>query len=298
MLENLRGAHAVVLVPGGLLGLLPLHAAWTPDSSRPTARRYALDMAVFSYVPSARSLAVACAASARPTDWQEAGKALVVTDPEAAAARRLPFAGAEAEAVAWHFPRADVLRGSDASVAQVSSRLSKARLAHLACHGFANLGTPLESGLILAGDESLRVRQVRDLEMDARLTVLSACETGVAGTPLPDEVVAMPTGLLQAGVAGIVASLWSVSDRATTMLMAEFYRRLCRENQAPAEALRGAQQWMRDTTNAEKALAWETGAGDWLPPDVAKQLRSSLGETAGRVYSSPWWWAAFVHVGA
>jgi hypothetical protein len=109
----------------------------------------------------------------------------------------------------------------------------------------------------------------------------------VAGTSLPDEVVAMPTGLLQAGVAGIVASLWSVSDWATAMLMAEFYRRLCRGSEAPAVAPRGAQQWLRDTDNAGKARAWQAGAGDWLPRDVAERLCSSLDETAGRAHALP-----------
>jgi CHAT domain-containing protein len=79
--------------------------------------------------------------------------------------------------------------------------------------------------------------------------------------------------------------------------MAEFYRRLYRESQAPAAALRGAQQWMRDTANAEKALTWKAGVGDWLPPEVAQRLRSKLDEAAGLDYASPMSWAAFVHVG-
>jgi CHAT domain-containing protein len=212
-------------------------------------------------------------------------------------AEPLEFAGDEADVVKWHLPMAAVLQKSKASLSQVSDILSGVDLFHLACHGFADLGRPLESGVVLAGDEILSVRKIQDLYVNARLAVLSACETGVAGTRLPDEVVGMPTSLLQASVAGIVASLWSVSDRGTVMLMAEFYRRLLRENELPAVALRGAQQWMRDTTNAEKARTWEAGSGDWLPPNVALRLRSSLDSTSERQHSSPWWWAAFMHVG-
>ena len=82
-----------------------------------------------------------------------------------------------------------------------------------------------------------------ELQLRVRLAVLSACETAQPGTELPDEVVALPTGLLQAGVAGIVASQWSVPDRATAMLMAEFYLVLavgrggaCRPHCAPPSA--------------------------------------------------------------
>jgi hypothetical protein len=48
------------------------------------------------------------------------------------------------------------------------------------------------------------------MRLRARLAALSACETSRPGTALPDEVVFLPTGLLQAGVASVVASLWVV----------------------------------------------------------------------------------------
>ena len=87
----------------------------------------------------------------------------------------------------------------------------------------------------------------------ARLAALSACETGIPGTKLPDEVVGLPTGWLQAGVAGVVASLWSVNDLSTAMLMERFYRLWREDGLAPALALRQAQLWLRDSTNREKA---------------------------------------------
>ena len=87
----------------------------------------------------------------------------------------------------------------------------------------------------------------------ARLATLSACETGMIGTELPDEVVALPTALAQAGFAGVAASLWSVADVSTAMLMERFYRLWREEGLAPALALQEAQRWLRDTTNREKA---------------------------------------------
>ena len=58
----------------------------------------------------------------------------------------------------------------------------------------------------------------------ARLATLSACETGIVGTDLPDEVVMLPSALLEAGYAGVAASLWSVADFSTAMLMVRFYQ--------------------------------------------------------------------------
>ena len=39
------------------------------------------------------------------------------------------------------------------------------------------------------------------------MAVLSACETGLISAELPNEVISMPAALLQAGFAGVVASL-------------------------------------------------------------------------------------------
>ena len=146
---------------------------------------------------------------------------------------------------------------------------------HLACHGVADLDAPLDSGLLLAGNRWITLRDLMGMRLRVRLAVLSACETSLPGTELPDEVVALPTGLLQAGVAGVIASQWAVPDLGTAILMAEFYRRL--RDASPAAALQAAQQWVRDTTNDEKLEEWQHGvsAPDPWPPHKAGEAGSS-----------------------
>ena len=51
-------------------------------------------------------------------------------------------------------------------------------------------------------------------------------------------MIGLPAGFLQAGVPGVVATLWPVNDRSTAVLVAEFYRLLLAERQDPATALR------------------------------------------------------------
>jgi CHAT domain-containing protein len=184
----------------------------------------------------------------------------------------------------------------------VSAALRRADVVHLACHGFADLTTPLDSGLVLAGGAPLTLRDLLASRLRVRLAVLSACETSMPGTELPDEVVALPTGLLQAGVAGIVASLWAVPDAATAMLMAEFYRQWRWERCSPAVALQRSQRWLRDTTNQEKVNAYldaRTSAAAWLPSDVATAFLDELRyrEPDHRDEASVDAWAGFAHVG-
>ena len=208
ILDHLGQTADLVIVAGGLLGLLPLHAAWTPDARQVTGRRYILDTVSVSYVPNARALQAArrLAAEVPPT------RLLAVADPWPVAAAPLPMAKYEVMTAAAAFPAAQTtLRGGEATFLSFEWEAAKADVLHLACHGFAELARPLDSGLVLAGGQ-VTLGRLMELQLRVRLAVLSACETALPGTELPDEVVALPTGLLQAGVAGIVASQWSVPE--------------------------------------------------------------------------------------
>lgn len=295
VLDELGTVGQAVFVPGGLLGLLPLHAAWTAEAPTSAGTRYALDTLTTTYVPNARALAAARRLARRPAE-----RLVTVTDPpHSHDVARLLFAPVETRLAEHALPAAPVrIEPEAATVRPVLDELVKADVAHLACHGFAHLATPLESGLLLADGEVLRLRDLLNLRTHLRLAVLSACETSVPGTELPDEVVSLPTGLLQAGVGGVVASLWAVPDLSTTLLMGQFYRGWRREGLAPPEALRCAQLWLRDTSNAEKSHTLESAIDDgWLPEETVDPLLDALfrRDEDDRDLTA---WAGFAYVGA
>jgi len=142
--------------------------------------------------------------------------------------------------------------------------------------------------------------------IEGRLVTLSACETGIIGTTLPNEVVAFPSALLQAGYAGVAASLWSVSDFSTAMLMQYFYATWkTNERCSPAQALRTAQLWLRNTTNKEKLGYFEQyhhKDSDLLDKSEIGAVDSSLDALRQtpehRTFAHPFWWAAFYLTGA
>ncbi|OEJ41802.1 hypothetical protein AR457_06610 [Streptomyces agglomeratus] len=295
-----RGAEAV-LVPVGHLGLLPLHAAWTPDDSRPVARRYAMDDCVLSYAPNARSLRTA----KEIADRVPLGALLSVHDPRPTKQDPPAFADAEVAAAQQCFAISTGLRHGDASVSGVTAVLADYPVHHFACHGVANLSEPLLSALILAGDEPLslgellRLRLTGDGTGGVRLAVLSACESQVPGLELPDEAVSLPTGLLQAGVAGVIASQWAVRELATCLLMTRFHQALAAGGSTPAAALRAAQRWVRDTTNQEKADTLKDCDHSLLPAEAARTMWRALirKPPRERSFAHVSDWAAFSHLG-
>jgi CHAT domain-containing protein len=301
VLAALKQAPAAVLVPTGLLGLLPLHAAWTGHGAGD--RCYAIDRVTLTYAPNARALtAVRAIAGEVPGD-----SLLAVADPDQDADGRLPFAGPEADAARSRFDTALVLRQRSATASQVVRCLARYQVHHFACHATTNLLSPLDSALVLARDDRLSLRTLIGLRPDgasglgARLAVLSACETHLPGKVLPDEVVGLPTGLLQAGVAGVIASYWAVSDAATALLMTRFYHDWKTGGRSPGEALARAQCWLRDTTNGDK-VAWLGAAADagQLPCDVAATLGRAVNgdDPAALDFRHPVSWAAFAYTGA
>ena len=202
--ERSEGPGQLVLLPTGLLSLLPWHAAWAEDRDAATGRRYLLDDFVVTYAAGARAINAAVAA-ATVAAGRRADGCLVIENPDGT----LHYAPQEAEAVSsdssgGHHPAPERF-GSER--ARVLAALPDYPVLHFATHGRSGWLDPLQSELVLAGEQHLTLPDLLALRLEkGRLAVLSACESGVPGTDLPDEMAGLPAGFQQAGLAGVVAS--------------------------------------------------------------------------------------------
>jgi len=279
------------IVPCGWLGLLPLHAAWTLDNSRPSGRRYALDDAVVSYCANGRALATA---QRRASGRKLLDDVLVIntSDSSGTELSRLLGTSSETGEIRRLIASASVLTGSEVSDERVLHGLQRCTLVHFACHGRSIPAQPLTSSLFLGGGTELKVHKIMATRLErARLAVLSACETAVFGYDAPDESIGLPGALLQAGTAGVVASLWAVPDQSTALLMQKFYRGLVIMGLSPIAALREAQMQLRDATNLDLVQEGCVTAPTSLSGAAARLWQ------AGRPFSHPYHWAAFSYTG-
>jgi CHAT domain-containing protein len=224
----------VLFIPSQSLAVLPLHAASWEDENGD--KRYLLEKYTISYCPS-----VSVFKRCQENEKARSEKTLLVTDPTS----DLRFSKKEVRFIKKiHWSNKD-LRGRKATKSAVIKALADDYgFAHFACHGSYNTENQFESGLRMA-NEVLKLSEIINCDLQNNwLTTLSACETGVVDFASPtDEHFGLPLGFIFAGSPSIWASLWSVSDETTSLLMQEAYQNLSKEefhNNKP-EALRQAQ---------------------------------------------------------
>lgn len=307
------GARKMTLIPGGQLGSVPLHAASYEAEGQTICF---LDEFDISYAPNARSLGVAKELLRRN---QAHLRLTGVGDPQPVSEPTLQWAQFELEGIASLFEDADPLYGRAATRAALAESMQEASYIHLACHGHFSIGVPPESGLLLSNNEELKLGELLYGHVTfpkARLAVLSACQSAItASGGLPDEYIGLPIGFLQAGIPGVVGTLWPVDDYKTALLMIKFYELHLAgdcasgvEAMAPTEALCEAQRWLRRIT-ADELLAFldahpavDRGLRNKLRGDSNDPLDRIINDTAFEsdtplFFDEPAAWAPFILVG-
>ena len=161
------------------------------------------------------------------------------------AASQLTWAPVECDAVAAVLPGAVKLVGPEATLEAFRRHAAAAPFLHLATHGLFNEADPLLSSVRLA-DASLNLHELADLDLSARLAVLSGCQTGLGRLSPGEELAGLSRGFLQAGAEAVVASLWLVDDPATAKLMGRLWERMA-AGESPAAALRAAMLFLRES---------------------------------------------------
>lgn len=156
----------------------------------------------------------------------------------------------------------------------VSPELGQYRIIHLATHGLINNQHPELSGIVFSlvdergnpQDGFLRLHEIFNLKLPADLIVLSACKTALGKDTQGEGLIGLTRGFMYAGAQRVVASLWSVDDRATFELMKLFYQGMLGEKKLrPAAALREAQIAMWKTKRFSAPFYWSafTIQGEW-----------------------------------
>lgn len=156
--------------------------------------------------------------------------------------------------------------GGNVTRARVLRALGSASVVHIAGHGRLAAGDGFFSSLALAGHDMLQAADLLGRDCQARLVVLSGCETGVGEQRPGDEVVGFIRALLLSGTRSILASQWRVDDASTRELLIGFHRAAASDSGLPlAQALRRAVSDLRREPGYQHPYHWGGFAltGSW-----------------------------------
>jgi CHAT domain-containing protein len=221
----------------------------------------------------------------------------------------LPFTPIEAALVEGLFAAEarSALDGDQATADAVLNMLKTKSHWLFSCHGNFDWDDPRQSGLRLAGGEALTLDALLAAHGlgNPRLVALSACETGLSDiNRSPEEFIGLPTGFLQLGAAGVLATLWPVNDASAALLVSRFFRYHVADRMPPAEALKSAQLWLRKATvrDLRQYLDDQVAAGR-ITRKAAEPVRQELLERANFdpnhcLFEHPFHWGGWAYFGA
>lgn len=283
--------------PGGLLGLLPLHAAgYHTDYPNAPHPRTVMDRVISSYTPTVRALRHARENSSRTgADRHRPERALIVsmpTTPGLPDDGRLEFADAEAAMLHSLLPHSVLLQEpapssplreptvSTPTKENVLTHLPECEIVHFACHGDSDASDPSKSRMLLHdhADDPFTVASLAPITLQhAQLAYLSACRTAaIDRTELLDEAIHLTSAFQLAGFPHVIGTLWEIDDQIAVSTAEAFYTALSSTTKTmdpnrSAEALHRAVRSMRD--------------GQDLPAGCDRTR-------------TPLLWAAYLHAGA
>lgn len=148
--------------------------------------------------------------------------------------------------------------GSGASELRFKQQAGDFSIIHLATHAIIDNDNPMNSRLLFTIDDDttedgdLHAWELYNMQINAQMAVLSACNTGSGQVQKGEGVMSLGRAFAYAGCPSIVMSLWPAQDQSTADIMTYFYQGLSK-GYSKDEALRKAK--LKYLENADDLFA-------------------------------------------
>ncbi|XP_066022690.1 tetratricopeptide repeat protein 28-like [Pocillopora verrucosa] len=279
----------LLIIPDGPLWIAP-YAALKDGNSKYLCESFTIRVA-----PSLASLRLIADC---PDDYHKSSDALLVGDPWVSEVtnsegekvlEQLPCAKEEVEMIG-EILNITPITGRKATKREVLKRLSSVSLVHFAAHGCMETGeialTPdpdrISTVPTKKEDYILTIRDVLNVQLRAKLVVLSCCHSG-RGEIKAEGVVGIARAFMGAGARSVVVSLWAIDDEATLEFMKCFYQHLA-EGKSTSKSLNLAMKSLRESDEFHDIKYWAPFLliGDDLTFDLMAKERENLNRKSNK----------------
>jgi hypothetical protein len=181
----------------------------------------------------------------------------------------LNYALQEVENISENF-NGRLMTNQDATESNFKAAASDYNILHFAMHTLFDDENPFASKLVFSlegdtiDDGFLNTYEIYNLDLNAELAVLSACQTGVGKLNKGEGIMSLARGFFYAGVPGIVMTLWAIEDISSAEIVTSFYGYL--------------------KSGSKKDHALRNAKLDYL-------------QKANQLQAHPYFWAAYVQIG-
>jgi CHAT domain-containing protein len=233
--ELVGRSKRLVIIPDGMLSQIPFEILVTSDKLGGFHRfDYLLKSHIISYSFSSAYLL-------KPVKESSTGNRLLAfgfTDRNnlssstlRSGSNELTYSNDELQSLQGRFSEGKFLSGSEATEANFKELASDYDLLHLAIHGQGDVEKNYSAALFfrdssLREDGKLHWYELFGLHLNARLAVISSCESGIGKEYRGEGMLSMANAFAYAGCSNIVMGMWKVNDRVSAQLMDEFYENI------------------------------------------------------------------------
>lgn len=258
-----QNIQEVILIPSGRLGTLPFEALPVKIGADFASTTFLVDRLAISYEFSA-GLILQKQKTVTRMEKPSIFLCAPVQFPEKDNLNDLPGTEKEVSDIAGLFNASnkEVSTRLDANESLVKSgKLGSYNYLHFATHGVVDELDPDQSRIFLNTtdheDGNLFAGEIYNLSLNADLTVLSACQTGLGKFSKGEGVIGLSRALVYAGARNLIVSFWSVADESTASLMADFYSILLKQPVPDfSKALREAKKKMINENTFREPYYW------------------------------------------
>ncbi|MDO7173380.1 CHAT domain-containing protein [Mariniflexile sp. AS56] len=134
--------------------------------------------------------------------------------------QKLTYSVNEAQAIEKEMP-STLFRNAKATKENFIKNASSYSILHLSTH--ASSGDVVNPANISFYDDTLFLNELYSLDLNPKLVVLSACETGIGKLYKGEGAMSIARGFQYAGADNLLFSLWQINDLSTSQIMQSFY---------------------------------------------------------------------------
>ena len=250
-----QSVRQLLIIPDNKLYLLPFESLISSQNGTSFSQlnylihrydiRYAQSLTMMEFLSDQQSTSRNLNVLAMAPAFDAQNALPLLTSAERSAATAIPNTSEEVKSISQFFDT-KVLDKEMATEAQFNELYQDYQVIHLATHGLVNDQLPLESKILFhpidndsIEDGKLHSREILNLEMDAEMVVLSACNTGVGEINRGEGAVSLASSFFYCGARSVVMSQWPANDLSTSRIMGSFYQYL-NQGHTKSAALRQA----------------------------------------------------------